>query len=145
MYLLDANTYIQAKNSYYNMAFCPAYWDWLDQQAELRQVGSISEVYDELVCGSDELAEWVKGRRDHFIPTVSDDIQGAMGDVANYVMSLPSKTQSNIDIFLAKADPWLIASAVVEGHILVTHEVWQDPNSKKVKIPIFVIISESGI
>lgn len=35
MYLLDANTYIEAKNRYYQMSFCPAYWDWLDQQFEL--------------------------------------------------------------------------------------------------------------
>ncbi|MFS2059288.1 DUF4411 family protein [Kosakonia cowanii] len=25
-YLLDANTYIQAKNQYYGMDICPAYW-----------------------------------------------------------------------------------------------------------------------
>lgn len=31
MYLLDANTYIQAKNLHYQMSFCPAYWDWLDE------------------------------------------------------------------------------------------------------------------
>ena len=29
MYLLDANSYIQAKNLHYQMSFCPAYWDWL--------------------------------------------------------------------------------------------------------------------
>ncbi len=29
-YLLDANTFIEAKNTYYGMDFCPAYWDWLD-------------------------------------------------------------------------------------------------------------------
>ncbi|WP_081763821.1 MULTISPECIES: DUF4411 family protein [Nitrincola] len=26
-YLLDSNTYIQAKNQYYGMDFCPGYWD----------------------------------------------------------------------------------------------------------------------
>lgn len=135
MYLLDSNTYIQAKNSYYNMTFCPAYWDWLDQQAAQHQVGSISEVYDELVDGSDSLADWVRSRRSHFIPTVSPEIQSAMSDIANYVMALPRKPQANIDLFLEKADPWLIACAMVGGHTLVTHEVWQDPNSKKVKIP----------
>jgi hypothetical protein len=31
-YLLDANTYIQAMNTYYHVDFCPAYWDWLDRQ-----------------------------------------------------------------------------------------------------------------
>lgn len=40
-YLLDANTYIQAKNFYYGMDICPAYWDWLDQQSLAGLVGSI--------------------------------------------------------------------------------------------------------
>lgn len=30
-YLLDANTFIQAKNLQYGFDFCPAYWDWLAQ------------------------------------------------------------------------------------------------------------------
>ena len=28
-YLLDANVFIQAKNLYYGLDFCPAFWDWL--------------------------------------------------------------------------------------------------------------------
>mgnify|MGYP006298525777 CR=1 FL=1 len=28
-YLLDANVFIEAKNRYYGMDFCPAFWDWL--------------------------------------------------------------------------------------------------------------------
>ncbi len=43
-YLLDANTYIQAKNLYYQMSFCPAYWDWLDKQAKDNIIGSIDFV-----------------------------------------------------------------------------------------------------
>ena len=28
-YLLDANVLIEAKNRYYGLDFCPAFWDWL--------------------------------------------------------------------------------------------------------------------
>ena len=28
-YLLDANTLIEAKNRYYRMTVCPAYWSWV--------------------------------------------------------------------------------------------------------------------
>ncbi|WP_448218276.1 DUF4411 family protein [Endozoicomonas sp. 2B-B] len=31
-YLLDANTFIQAKNQYYAMDICPGYWDWLERE-----------------------------------------------------------------------------------------------------------------
>lgn len=63
MYLLDANTYIQAKNLHYQMSFCPAYWSWLDLQYEESSLASIQTVYEELADGDDELSEWVKGRR----------------------------------------------------------------------------------
>lgn len=30
-YLLDTNTLIEAKNRYYRMAVCPAYWRWIQR------------------------------------------------------------------------------------------------------------------
>ena len=35
LYLLDSNIFIEAKNRYYGMDFCPAFWDSLDRQIEL--------------------------------------------------------------------------------------------------------------
>jgi hypothetical protein len=32
-YLLDANVFIQAKNSYYGFDICPAFWEWIDQKS----------------------------------------------------------------------------------------------------------------
>ena len=48
-YLLDANVFIQAKNLYYGMDFCPAFWDWLVKQNEVEQVFSIEKVADRAV------------------------------------------------------------------------------------------------
>jgi hypothetical protein len=67
MYLMDSNTYISAKNVYYGMDFCPAYWDWLDVQFAQGQVASIQMVYDELANKGDELSVWVKSRKNHFL------------------------------------------------------------------------------
>ena len=60
MYLLDANTYIQAKNLYYQLDFCPAYWDFLEQQFQTGMLASIDNVYDELSNTGDDLANWVR-------------------------------------------------------------------------------------
>lgn len=38
-------------------------------------------------------------------------------------------------IFLAGADPWLIAYGLAHGHTVVTHEVHVDGQKNKVKIP----------
>lgn len=59
-YLLDSNTLIEAKNRYYNMTVCPAYWQWIIEKNQSHDVASISLVADELARGDDELADWAK-------------------------------------------------------------------------------------
>lgn len=61
-YLLDANVFIQAKNLQYGFDFCPAFWDWLDEQSEAGHVGSIEKVLDELKAGGDDLSTWAIAR-----------------------------------------------------------------------------------
>ena len=60
-YLLDSNVFIEAKNRYYGIDFCPAFWDWLIKQNANGSVYSIEEVGDELTEGNDALADWAKG------------------------------------------------------------------------------------
>jgi hypothetical protein len=57
-YLLDANAFIQAKNLYYGLDFCPAFWDWLVTNTAAGLVRSIEKVGDEIAAISDELSVW---------------------------------------------------------------------------------------
>jgi hypothetical protein len=61
-YLLDANTYIEAKNLYYGMEICPGYWQWLDIQYQNNLVNSVQPIFYELNSYGDELSSWVKDR-----------------------------------------------------------------------------------
>lgn len=133
-YLLDANTYIQAKNQYYGMDICPAYWDWLDHQVQRGLVGSIDLIGKELKDGNDELAEWIKERPNHFIRNDDADTQAAFAEIAQWIAA-GDYNPGNRDTFLTKADPWLIAKAKTIGSVLVTHESFAALNTKKVKIP----------
>lgn len=134
IYLLDTNTYIEAKNSYYSMDFCPAYWSWLDQQFANSVAGSIDMIGRELKDGNDELAEWVKARNGQFIANDDDATQTAFVQIIEYVMA-QNFNPANRDNFLAKADPWLIAKAMSTGAIVVMHESLVNENTKKVKVP----------
>ncbi len=68
-YLLDANTFIQAKNEYYGFDICPGYWDWLERQNAVGNIFSIDQIGDELKQGNDELAQWASARgRNFFLP-----------------------------------------------------------------------------
>lgn len=133
-YLLDSNTYIQAKNFYYGMDICPAYWDWLDQQFQLGTVASIDMIGKELKDGNDELTEWVKARPEHFINNDDAETQIMFTEIVQAIVS-GDYNPGNRDSFLAKADPWLIAKAKSIGATVVTHEALLAPNTKKVKVP----------
>jgi hypothetical protein len=132
--LLDANTYIEAKNTYYSMDFCPAYWSWLDQQFAAGVAGSIDMIGRELKDGNDELAIWVKARNGQFIANDDDATQTAFVHIIDYVMT-QNFNPANRDNFLAKADPWLIAKAMSTGAVVVTHESTVSDATKKVKVP----------
>lgn len=134
-YLLDSNTYIQAKNVYYDMGFCPAYWRWLDLQYSQGELCSISSVYDELADYGDDLSAWVKERKEQFISIADTETQEKYAEIVQFVYDLEGKKPANVANFLNKADPWLIAKACTSGATIVTHERLVDDNCKDIKIP----------
>jgi hypothetical protein len=135
LFLLDSNIFIEAKNRYYGFDFCPAFWDFLDREIDKTTILTIKEVYNELSHGGDDLANWIKERKDSpfFIPFDDEDTQKEFAKIAQYVVSNFSQAEANK--FLDVADPWLIAKAKVLGATIVTQEVLAPANTKKVKIP----------
>jgi len=134
-YLLDANTYIQAKNDYYRMEICPAYWEWLDRQFSDANLASVSLVYEELKTFGDELSEWVKARKSHFVDVSDDATQNRFSEIAEYAAGIAGVAPASLGDFLQGADPWLIAKAKVLGATVVTQEVLAPASSRKIKIP----------
>ncbi len=133
-YLLDSNTYIQAKNQYYGMHFCPAYWDWLDNCFAAGEVCSIEFIGREIQSGNDELAVWAQARPLHFLSHDDEATQSVYAEIANFVMSQNFDAAPR-DFFLAKGDPWLIAKAKVLRACVVTNEATLSNATRKVKIP----------
>lgn len=136
MYLLDANTLIEAKNRYYSMAVCPAYWEWIIQKHEALEVASISLVAEELRRGNDELAQWVATNSALFIDVSDAPTQNAFAAVAGMLVGAAPKMKAGaLEDFLAGADPWLIAKAVATNAVVVTHEVFNPDIKRKFSIP----------
>jgi hypothetical protein len=135
-YLLDSNTFIDAKNRYYGMNFCPAYWDWIVGQNRSLEVASISFVADELKKGNDELASWVKLNPDIFVDVGDEATQIAFGQIVEFLMPQAHKMKVGaLDDFLIGADPWLIAKAMASDATVVTQEVFNLQIKKKFLIP----------
>lgn len=136
-YLLDANTLIEAKNRYYRMTVCPAYWSWVQRSQGTGIVSSIEPVGDELKRGNDELAEWAKDQAGLFLPVSDDDTQQAFASVAAHVASQAGVMKAGaLEEFLAGADPWLIAKAMaMKDAVVVTHEQFNPQIRRKYSIP----------
>lgn len=133
--LLDANVFITAKNTYYGLDIVPAFWSWLEDQALVGTLASTDLIYDELKTGGDDLAEWVKERKQLIFHVRSDS-----ATVAGYVDRIHGWARQEgyrdhaIANFMDCADPFLIAAATEWGYAVVTHEV-ASRSRKKIKIP----------
>ena len=112
MYLLDSNTFIESKNRFYGLDFCPAFWDWLLVMNQSQMIASVEKVRDELIDKEDELSAWAKKHRNFFI-TPDQKVLGASKEVNSSIEKSKHYDPKSKARFISKADPWLIASAKV--------------------------------
>ena len=132
-YLLDANTFIQAKNLQYGFDFCPAYWEWLIREHANGQVYSIQQVGEELEAGHDDLAEWAAARGAAFFLPPDNAVLPALARASTWATTQNYEPVA-VATFLQVADYWLVAYALAHGHTVVTHEVPAD-SRRRIKIP----------
>lgn len=134
MYLVDANVLIEAKNRYYAFDIAPGFWAWLDQAHDNAVACSIEAVRDELLEGSDELADWAETNASFFRPIDQGSTQhfsaltGWAGS-RNFTSSALSNFTGNNPDYL------LIAYAREHQHTVVTHERSQPNARSRVLIP----------
>lgn len=134
-YLLDADSLITPKNSYYSMELCPRFWSWLIEANKGGKIFSIQKVKEELLAGKDELSDWVKQRGGDFFLPPTEQTLDAYTRVCRVVQQNQYFTEANRSAFYSKADSWLIAHALACGYTVVTFEKAVPPNSSKIKIP----------
>lgn len=133
-YLLDANTFMEAKNGYYHFDVCPGFWEWIMVKHGEGSVFSIEKVGQELKEGTDELSTWAVGTAGALFLPPDEKVVAALKQVAAWVMGR-SYDEKNRAAFLAKADALLVACALAHNHVVVTQEVKVPEESRKVKVP----------
>jgi len=134
-YLLDTNTFIEAKNRYYTFDVCPGFWEWLISFGEKQSIISIVHVKKELQEGKDELANWIAKLPEDYFIEADIPIQRKFKPIVNYVMQQNKFSLAEKSKFLKGADPWLIASAISGYATVITQETQVGDNSTKIKIP----------
>jgi len=132
-YLLDANVFIQAKNLHYGLDFCPAFWHWMLDSNTDGRVFSIDKVADEIAAGADELANWTRDHGNDLFVKTGAAAAAQLGAVSTWATQQHYEPAA-ISTFLQVADYYLIAHALADGHVVVTHEVPAN-SAKRIKIP----------
>jgi hypothetical protein len=133
-YWLDANVFIQAHRYYYRFQIAPGFWTALEANARADKLRSPQKVLDvEIAINRDALATWTRQLASIlFVPDGKDE-QQAVGQISQHVLGKYARAYA--DPFLAKADPWVIAHALVNNGIIVTQERREAPSYPKPKIP----------
>ncbi len=133
-YLLDSNSFIQPKNTFYSFAGCPSFWDWLIQANRRGCVYSVLRVERELKEQEDELSKWVDKCGDNFFLAPDNKSVPDLQEVAQWVQDHAAYTDAARQEFFRKADYYLIAQARTLGFKVVTFEKHEN-SIHRVKIP----------
>lgn len=134
MYVLDTNVFIDAANAYYAFDLAPGYWNFLVQLFDSHHAVSIKSVYDELgeAGDGDPLKDWAKQNRQHFIAPDSRVVaryqQVMKWAKGNY--EAPAFSE-----FQRVADSWIVAHALANNWVVVTHEKSAPKSKNRIKIP----------
>ncbi len=138
IFVLDANVFISAKNSYYAFDLVPAFWDSLIRFSADGRVRSIDRIKKELEAGNDQLADWIKSgnMKEAFDNSGTADVVKAYERIVNWVQESGQFTPAAKEAFATDPDGWLVAYvAAHSGRIVVTQEVFNSNIKWKVPIP----------
>lgn len=121
LYLLDANVLIDAKRDYYPFDMVPEFWEWLVHMGQRGTIKVPQEVYDKLIEGNDDLADWLKSNKS--VLRFNEEVNA---EILNQVIEqgyAPDLTE--VEVEMLNEDPFLIAYALVDAkrRRVVTTEV----------------------
>lgn len=140
LYVLDTNIFIEAHRKTYPIDVATSFWDMIKQLADDGKIISIDKVRDEIEENEDELKRWVQSNlSDEFFRSTDDQaILREFGNLTEWANDMSNHYHRKaIDEFVDfnRADIWLIAYCKTVGSTLVTHEVSNPQQKRKIPIP----------
>ena len=144
IYLIDTNSLITPKNSYYPFDIAPGFWKSMAEKIEEGSIAILDLVKKEILkpAKKDDLANWMESLTiKRYINHGKQDIVNKYAEILQFIQQDSCYTEKALRQWTdgSTADPWLIAAAVVHGFTIVTFEKAVHINannpSGKAKIP----------
>jgi hypothetical protein len=128
LYLLDANTLIDAKRDYYPIDRVPEFWEWLIFQGQQENIKIPIEVYEEFSDAKDKngkkdaLAEWSEQHEVKKALCFNEDAEQDLVARITYGGYVANPTDD--DVITIGRDPFLLSYALrdLQNRIIVTTE-----------------------
>lgn len=115
-YCVDTSGWLDGWQRHYPPDVFPSLWTKLDELIAAGEIISSEEVYLELQRKADELHDWIQARKRMLVP-LDEPIQmraaALLGEFPRLVDTLRNRS---------KADPFVIATAMERGTVVVTGE-----------------------
>lgn len=150
LFLLDSNIFIDSYRVHHPFSYKEfhPFWRWMERMARNGKIRILDTVFKEITQKDnrgvrDELAEWAFGLfESRQLSHKTDGIGAAYAQVQDYLATCGLYREASYRQWEpeSKADPWLIAAAMVENAIVVTneqavHPMLSNPLKKEPKIP----------
>lgn len=129
VYVFDTSAIIAAWSETYPHDVFPKFWDRLDELVDAGRLIAPVEVLHELGKVEDDAHEWLKQRSEKVLMDLTDAVQRKVVEVLGRYQKLTAIGGNR-----GKADPFVVALAIVEGGTVVTKER-HGPSPKNPKIP----------
>lgn len=109
LYLLDANTLINAHNGWFALNRVPEFWQWLLHHVEAGTIKMPIGIYGEVEGGTDDLAAWMKEAEHRKILRMKEDADPAK---VQMVLAKYGDDLTGDELITIDQDPFLVAAAL---------------------------------
>lgn len=116
-YCVDTSGWLDGWQRHYPNDVFPTLWQRLDERITAGEIITSEEVYVELARKDDDLHAWIQHRK-HMLVPLDEDIQTRAGELLGQYPRLVDTLRNR-----STADPFVIATALSRGAIVVTGEV----------------------
>jgi len=139
LYLLDADVFITAKNSYYAFDICPGFWKAVLRAHSQDRARSLDRVRSELLAGrkEEDLVQWVRNEvpEAFFLDSNDDPVSSAYAEIMLWVQRNPQYFDRAKAKFATEADGWLVAYSIVHRTVVVTNEQPRPDSRARILLP----------
>ena len=117
LYCVDTSGWLDGWQRHYPPDVFPTLWRKVEEQIDAKAIVSSEEVYRELSKKADDLHAWIMARKEMLILS-EESIQVRVADLLAKYPRLVDTLRNR-----SQADPFVIATAVEKGAVVVTGEV----------------------